>query len=1075
MKASTLAAKRTIQNQIDVRAKARLIAEWEHNRFSPIQSVTVTPQQVSLDPEWQTFYELESVTLPNRPRTGSAKARTGSSKIKPVMAVRDLPQDSRFYPSSATDVYKYWSSTQLSTGTRGSDGGFPIPEAPITVTTLYKEGVVANKIVVGFETSYAAPRTWSIQVSSDGNNWNTVANNSILGSDGIVSLWRNESSAWTDVADYTNPVLVKGIRINVYSMTEAFSHVDLLQMGMRLENDLTDLLIDYDKAFEVSSRSFVAPLGQASSNSATVTLSNFDLRFNNNNSSSLYKGLIDKNVKFKMDLLVDATRQGGAAEEPLREFTMWVDNWGGQDEDSVSVSLKDSSVFLQEEIVPKVFFEEYTIGAVIWQMLDLTGHLNYKYSKIAAENGQVIPYYWPDQDRTIWEEIASLAEATQTAVYFDEYDILQIVTRQTMFRANRPVDWNFDAIQNGQKFPDIVDYEVDYDLEANKVDIVYSPAAYSDFNNGFPKMETVWEPEEDTVVLRSTALVKDLAANSTDLWIRQSDAIVWPYESLLNIRGEILKYSGKEYVYYKKGGGTNTVVVKSKEEKDGYDTGTDSDEYWAWKNYFTGRLIVAERGMMGTAQTSHPIRSGNYTSVVTNYDNTVFRPTNNGYTYKEGYIQARSDSSDVHTYTLTKSDTSVLALKSVMYGTKMRFPNDGWNVGGLWFAGDWGDAGYYLEISTTEHIDALENRTWRHELSLQSMPGDRPHQPVRSNNGEEYKGFGWSLFSKQWFTVDVKWTYIDNGSVQITAFVNGVWAAEWFVGTGLNGDINPPPNEGRFGVFVRGNCVVDYEYLYAIGYDIQDDPFDADSTSFLDLVSGGFTSGYIQRDWRYDFQFISPWYSGNYFPQSINRAKYVFDEFGAQVHEMRSFEVQFKDDKVPVDYSYPYLSNTSQIACVAYESNAFGAKILLANAHRDNAIVKGEDKLTFGEDNPVDHTFFVYGRCLYQEDERTVTKTDDQGIRRRGVSQTQFNSRYIQTQKAADDLADWVVKLWGSGVEEVTMNVFGNPLVQLGDLVTINYPVKGVSPATHKYFIVKISNTYDGGLTTNLTLRRAKL
>lgn len=1078
MKQATIPLQNTIKRNVSIKSVPRLIAEWEHNRFSPLAAVTVTPAQTTTDPEWTTFYDLDSIALPVRPTTGVAKARLGTSKVKPTTTIRDTPNQARFYPSSATDPYKYFSTTGATQAAKGGDNGYAFASPP-QITVTYQNLVATNKIVVGFETSYSTPRTWNVQTTNDGLNWNTVATGVIPASDGTVSLWRHADGGWDGIPDYTNPVMLKGVRINVTSMADPKAHLDVLQLGLRLENDLSSLVIGYSKSFEVSQRSFIAPMGNASSNEASVELSNFDLRFNNENSGSVYYGLIDKNVKLTMDLLIDASSQGGSTNEPIREFTMWADNWGGQDQDSVTVSLKDSSVFLQEEKIPRIFFENSTVGAIVWQILDLTGHTNYKYSRSAVETGQLIPYYWPEADRTIWEEISSLAEATQTAIYFDEYDILQIKTRKTMYDMTKTVDWNLDAVPNGQKLPDIIDASVERDMEANKVNVVYSPAQYSDFNNGLPKMETVWDPDEDTIVLRSSPLVRDLSVNGTDMWIKKEDAAVWPYETMINIRGEILKYTGKEYAYYNASGVLSVAIVKTQEEKDKIDE-TSSDNF-RWKNYFTGRMVNLERGLLGTVKSDHRIRSANYTGVVTNYDNTKFRNTVASATYMDGFLRARSDDSDVHTYTLTKSDTSVLAMKSVMYGTRMRFPNSGWNVGGMWLAGDWGDAGYYLEISTTEHVDTIEQRTWRHELSLQVMPGNAPHIPVRSDNNpfgaegdEGVKGFGWNLYPGQWFTVDVKWTYLAANQTLLTVFIDGVWAGDWWIGTHLNPGIAPPPNEGRFGVFVRGNCVVDYEYLYAIGYDYTDDPFDADASSFLDMVSGGFTSGYIARDWRYDFQSISPWYGGQYFPQNVNRAKYVFDEFGPQVHEVRAFEVEFKAENVPVSHSYPYISNSSQVACIAYESDVFGAKMLLANTVRQNAVVKGEDTLTFGPDNSVDHKIFIYGRCLIQEDERTITKTDDQGIRRRGVSQTEFSSRYIQTEEAANALGQWVIDLWGMGVDELSVTIFGNPLIQLGDLVTVNYPVKGMSPNTHKYFVVSSDGEYNNGLETSLVLRRAK-
>jgi hypothetical protein len=1084
VKPASTAAKNAVQRDHAVSVQTRLFAEWEHNRFS-VPTVTVSPaQNTTPDPSWVTFYDLDTVALPNRPATGLAKARLGTNKVKPSTLTRDVVNGPRFYPSDASDPYKYWSSFDKTKLTVAGDGGYEF-NSPIVVTVIYPAPVAANKVVVGFETSYSKPKTWSIQVSSDGTNWSSVTSNPVLDADGQASRWLNENHAWTDVPDYENPALIKAVRIQVYSMIDPYAHLDVLQIGARLENDLSPFLISYDREFDVADHSFIAPLGKASSNQASVQLSNTDLRFDNSNAGSLYFGLIDKKVKMTLDVGIVLPDD---SVEWFREFTMWTENWGGQEQTTATVSLKDSSVVLQEAVCPPVFFESATIGACIWQVLDMIGFSDYNYTRADDETGQVLPYFWPESDNTVWDLFAQVAEATQTAVYFDEYNVLQIRTRKDMYGADRPVDWTFDAVPNGLKLPDIAEMQIDHSLETNKVDVVYKPAAFADFNNGFPKMETVWEPDEDTVVLRATPLLKDLTPTSTELWINQAEASFWLYSSLVNIQGEILKYNGKEYAYYQANGTVAKKVVKSEDEKNACDQISPDN---SWKNTFTGRLIIELRGEMGTPASSHVQRSANYTGLVTNYENTKFHPDITIGSYQNGFFRVSPADTDITTYNLVKSDTSVLDLNTVTYGTKLRFPNTGasQNTAGIFFAGDWGDAGYWLEISPTEVIDTYESRTWRHELSLIAMPGNAPHQPVISNynsygdingpgfnsgNGQPNDRKGWphAIVTGKWYAIDVKWVYTGATSAYIMVFVDGVLAGDWFIGTQSNTAIAPPPNEGRFGMFVRGNTTADFEYLYASAGEPPNG--DLDSSSFLDLVSGGFTSGYIERDWRYDFREISPFFGGNFFPQMVSRAQYVFDEFGPVIHEVRELEVKFKEENIPVASSFPYLSNPAAM-CLAYEYSAFGAKMLLVGAGRENVIVKGDDEITFGVDDPVSQTFFVYGVCLYSEDERTLTKKDDAGIRQRGITATKFDSRFIQTEESANALGQWVLDLWGSGVEEVSLSVFGNPFIQLGDLVTVNYPVKGIHPTTHKYFVVSIKNSLSGGFTTDVVLRRANI
>lgn len=1071
MKAASSAALNTIKQAIEVTATPRLLAEWEHNRFS-VPTVTVAPAQTGADAEWVTHYDLSTVGMPFRPSTGIAKARLNNSKVTPLMDFRDSPNQARFYPSSDTDTYKYFSSWQKTKLTGSQAAGYAF-DAPVVVTTTYPTAVIANKIVVGLEISYSKPVNYSIECTSDGTHWNTVATNPVLGADGLVSLYINGSQQWSAIPDYTNPVAIKAVRVSVSSMADPYAHLDVLQVGARLHNDLTEFLVSYDKTMEVSSRSFIAPMGKASSNEGNLTLSNIDLRFNNDNVSSVYHGLIDRKVRFTLDVGIDTKTHGGSGIEYFREFTMWADVWGGTDQSTTTVTLKDSSVLLQELKVPHMYLENSTVGAVVWQLMDEYGFTNYAYSTAAASSGQLIPYYWPTTNNTLWDEFAAIAEATQTAVYFDEYDVMQIKPRDAMYQQNRPVDWAFSAVKVGSTLPDIVKVETNYDLFCNQVDVTYKPTHYSDFNNGTPKMEAVWQPTDQTIALHSTPIVQDMTATSTDLYLDSSIAAIWPWTTKVDIEGEIIEYDSKEYLYYLPQGGTATAFVKSLEEQQALDN--KSSDSLKWKNQYTGRMHVTGRGLLGTTAVAHHQRSSDYTGIVTNYDNTKFHPDVTIGQYGNGYMRVHSADPDIHTYSMLKSDTSVMGIYNVTYGTRMRFLSDGPEAtAGLFFAGDWGDAGYYLEISPTNLIDTYEHRTWRHELSLVTMPGNAPMTVARSDNGQGTKGFGWVINANQWYTIDVKWVYLGATSAYIIIFIDGVFAGDWFIGTHLNTNIAPPPNEGRFGMFVRGNSVADFEYLYAVA-DGYDDSQNFDNSGFNDLINGGFNSGYMQQDGRYDWRFISPFYGGNGFPQMINRAQMIFDEFGPQAHEIMEFSVDFEEDKTPVLHSYPLATNTKQAVCLAYTATPFGAKFLMANTDRRDAIIHGDDTITNGPDNALSQTLFVYGRCLYQDTDQTVTKTNDAAIRREGTVDTKFNSKYLQTADQATALGNWILDMWDGSVEEVTVTAFGNPFIQLGDLVTINYPMKGMAPTTHRYFVTSIKNEYTTGLTSEIIIRRARV
>jgi hypothetical protein len=80
----------------------------------------------------------------------------------------------------------------------------------------------------------------------------------------------------------------------------------------------------------------------------------------------------------------------------------------------------------------------------------------------------------------------------------------------------------------------------------------------------------------------------------------------------------------------------------------------------------------------------------------------------------------------------------------------------------------------------------------------------------------------------------------------------------------------------------------------------------------------------------------------------------------------------------------------------------------------------------------------------------------------------QLDSSFIQSKDAANKL----LKLVSSGLDnfskDVTLSIFGNPLIEVGDVIGLTYPLMGIN--AQKYIVHSVSNTYNNGLSTKLTL-----
>jgi hypothetical protein len=370
------------------------------------------------------------------------------------------------------------------------------------------------------------------------------------------------------------------------------------------------------------------------------------------------------------------------------------------------------------------------------------------------------------------------------------------------------------------------------------------------------------------------------------------------------------------------------------------------------------------------------------------------------------------------------------------------------------------DSGYYIEvIRSTILNDNATSRSINNEINIGVRKADGSFKRVGPLNGA---GTKWQVSEDVWIDLDI--TCVEyNASHYIDVYVNGT-----HVQNVVMAGSNKLPSTGQFGVYGRGpGSVTEYDYLYAFRQ--TEGIGRPDQSTYFDKVRGAYASNVMPS---YIMSSIGPWHQKQA-PKVAAYDTYYYQEFGPVVHEVREMSVTF--EKSPVLSSRLYSSNDYQAHCPQYYGDAFGAKFILVNSHRNDAILEGDDEVTLGANNSIPQHLLVYGRVVFQEDAETYTVKDDDGIYRRGVVSVDFDSKWIQSKAAAIALGDWIVKHWSGGNDELEIQSFGNPLFQLGDLVEVHDPTQDIFRTTHRYFVVSIKNSFDKGLSTSLTLRRAKI
>lgn len=1058
MKTASAALVNTLKQDLSISTGIRVIAEWNHNRYTPISEVNNFGRPEATYGQDLDLFPIESITEPLRPISGLVVARVGDAVISHD---GDNPNSPRYYVPSVDNIYKYWSSPEASTNVPYAGGGWTISNCMPCV--IYTRPASTNKIFMCVERTATLCQKYDVQVSViDGNDWTTVASDVSIQPNGTMALYRQANGSWSTNVYRDNPTNLIGVRIVVHSINIAFKYFDLIELGLRLESNLSDMTISFGTSGELSDSDEISPLGQISSNTGSLVLSNFDGRFNNDPPEGVdpiptYRGLCEANVKFTVDNIIDATPHGGGLEY-TRLATMYVDGpWQGTDW-QVNLSLKDASTFLQQIKPLQQLIEDASIGQIIWRMLEGIGFTDYIYSSEAETTTSNVRFFWTNPDDTIWDNIQEVCRTTQSAAWFDEYGMLNIKTRNSAMNNLADPDWTLDGELNGSKQPDIASLELNGQYEANSVVVHYKPTDLVEDTEGRPITEEMWRPDDD-IVLRASSLVRPMSDSAMSFWLSSANATIWPFSGMVNIGGELIKYDGKPYKYYTQAGPVTTTIHSLDEQKQ-IDSVLSSDEQ-RYLNSYTGELIVTERGFDYTSPAAHDSDIGQWLFkggyITTGASQTAW---NGGLKLlKEDSIlrlqtNATFNASWYSAYRTELSDTTYR-----YFGTRLRFPSSpkgGQAVAGIMFWATSNREQYYgVEVAPTAYIDDHGYRSTRNEVRVIKKNADETLTVVSGGNGHA------SIIPFDHF--------VDLDVVAVSGAINVYFGGQLVL---TANDPSPLPQTGRCGVYVRGFTVADFEYFYASGPNSIEES-DLDNQAFFDIVQSDYYSNQFYKDNLWQVRTVKKRRGKKTVLVKDQYRTRVFDEFGTYVHEVRDYDVKF-DDKIGV-WSDLYTSNDTQIVLDEYVHSPAGAKFRIANASRFNAVINGDDALTYGPDNVVSQQTFIYGRTIHQADDKIVTVKDDSRIRARGAIELEIESDWIQSEGAAQELADWTVANWSEAADEITVDVFGNPLFQVGDVVAINFAPRGFTEDTHRYFILSIDHEWENGLTTTLQLRRARL
>ncbi len=228
---------------------------------------------------------------------------------------------------------------------------------------------------------------------------------------------------------YREFAYMQGIRIVVEVMNKFDSTFDLIEMSPRLVVDVSDKVIDFTVTKTLSDIGVTSlPVGQLLAATGSLSIFDDDQAFNQYNTSSIISNYIRKNIKFNFyEIIVNV--DGYDYYVPIK--TLYSEGMPQADVTSgtLDIELRDLYFFIESMPAPRLLMTETPLSMAISTLLDYIGFSNYSFKRLDTESDPIIPYFFVAPDQNVAEVLNQLAIATQSAMFFDEYNNFIVMSK----------------------------------------------------------------------------------------------------------------------------------------------------------------------------------------------------------------------------------------------------------------------------------------------------------------------------------------------------------------------------------------------------------------------------------------------------------------------------------------------------------------------------------------------------------------------------------------------------------------------------------------------------------------------
>jgi hypothetical protein len=865
-----------------------------------------------------------------------------------------------------------------------------------------------------------------------------------------------------------------------------------------------------------------------------LTVSNQPLSlFSNNSTNSPLKGLFKKNVKFYINYVVrDAVVGTSSSEKVIPNGIYYAESWNGQDIQKTEVSLFDISKQLQLRSPSDYVSESQDIFKTITNILDMAGFTDYDYdtlykvtkAKTTLSDGTtttnthpiIAQYFYADgQQQKIFDVLREIFEVYQIGAYIDSYGVMKFLNLNDILNNKTPnlvlhdsgSEVNIVDPKYGQIIPvtsNIVQdtYTENVKIKVGQATIKYripqinkslSPATNNNtdllLTSIIDKNDVLWTLDKDDATTFnyldesiSTVSQNYFKINKSDL-LKTFNSFSVNHNGYAIIEGEIVSFKDKEYYFSITPSSlspSKTITDYRVNISDESDLKRAISEYSALSGYGgavsyepTGKIVNVERGLFNT-----PVRTHKVIKTVSDLQTKMQTYGSGIYpSIYENKIKLEARSGFGKNVLIPIGETNSNTINYNTFSTKMYIgPNvpdalytDGVGGGIVLNAGSANPI--YIEIRqdlVNSKVVGSKTKTKTHPgYRLYVYKGSEPNTTTSLFKSQTYYDVYPSLlndvssypsgspFEEFGKTVNLKFVKTSSSTFEIYLNKNRL---NLDLKEGISLDVS-----GIFGIFSNSSITgksggVVFSELYATQTALTDPSiyYHYELPSFANTIVGGHkvfetnymfqTSPQVVGIQYYDVQYsLAP--SINAYPLKVNYGWWYFtDPVDGQVILNA---VRVGEDAL--NYSYVY-------------NSGFRGRIAIINGSPASVWLKKSPD----SKNGVDINFLINSdNVITLSEEQSITKVFDQS----NISDSiEIRSNWVQSKDAASGILNTVFKAIDGFSRDTSLSVYGNPLFEIGDVVTVNYSLKNIINQT--YFVQGVEQTFDQGLKTVLVLNQ---